>query len=215
MRFSDLAIAIVGAIGVSIAPIAQAAHLGSIGQTYPIAEENALTMIMKKLREKERTGELKKLEAEAIRRSMHSIEHMPPVEGIVTATERDQRLIDPTIQYTQAVTTDEKRIVIPAGTRINPLDIVSLSKTLVFFDGRDPDQRDAVHLLIQRNPKTIKPILIAGSWLEMTRAWKTQVYYDQYGTLTKRFGVRAVPAVIRQHGKSLLLEEIPAKELMK
>ena len=103
--------------------------------------------------------------------------------------------------------------MVPAGARINPLEITGLSKTLVFFDGRDPAQREAVRLLVQKQQKRIKPILVAGSWLDMTRTWKTQVFYDQHGTLSKRFGIRAVPSLIRQEGKALLLEEIPAKEL--
>ncbi|MES6369066.1 hypothetical protein U6M40_12160, partial [Cutibacterium acnes] len=171
----------------------------------------ALELILKRLREKERSGELKRLQDEAIRRSMSSIKNMKPVEGLATVTERSQRLIDPTVTYTKPVTTDEGRIVIPAGTKINPLEITGLSKTLVFFDGRDPAQREAVRKLVAKGQSRVKPILVAGSWLDMTRAWKTQVYYDQHGTLTKRFGIRAVPSVIRQQGKVLVLDEIPAK----
>ncbi|WP_330996376.1 hypothetical protein [Burkholderia cepacia] len=59
----------------------------------------------------------------------------------------------------------------------------------------------------------MKPILVAGSWLDLTKSWKTQVYYDQHGSLSKRFGIRAVPALIRQQDKVLVLDEIPAKEL--
>lgn len=195
------------------APAAHTASLGTIGPTYPIGEESALELILKRLREKERSGELKRLQDEAIRRSMSSIKNMKPVEGLAAVTERSQRLIDPTVTYTKPVTTDEGRIVIPAGTKINPLEITGLSKTLVFFDGRDPAQREAVRKLVAKGQSRVKPILVAGSWLDMTRAWKTQVYYDQHGTLTKRFGIRAVPSVIRQQGKVLVLDEIPAKEL--
>ena len=84
MRSSKLAFAVAVAL---ILPAAQAAHFGTLGQTYPIAEESALTMIMKKLQEKERTGELKKLQQEAVRRSMNSVKNMPPVDGITTVTE--------------------------------------------------------------------------------------------------------------------------------
>jgi conjugal transfer pilus assembly protein TraW len=57
-------------------------------------------MIMKKLREKERSGELKRLQEEAIRRSMGSIKNMKPVDGITTVRARAQRFIDPTVTYT-------------------------------------------------------------------------------------------------------------------
>lgn len=200
-----------------IAFVSQSTHatnLGRIGPTYPIGEESALDMIIKKLRQKERSGELKRLQEESINRSMGSIKNMKPVENIHTVHTRGQRFIDPTVTYSKAVTTDDGRIVVPAGTKINPLEMVGLTKTLVFFDGRDPEQREAVGRLVAKSGQLkVKPILVAGSWLDLTKAWKTQVFYDQRGTLSKRFGITGVPAVIRQQGKMLVLDEIPAKEL--
>lgn len=211
MRFSSGSVALLLA---ALAVSAQAVELGRIGPTYPIGEESALDMMMKKLRQKERSGELKRLQEEGIRRSMTSIRNMPPVEGIATVRSRAQRLIDPTVSYSRSVTTDDGRVVIPAGTRVNPLDTISLSKTLVFFDGRDPEQREAVaRLVASKGQLRLKPILVAGSWLDLTKAWKTQVFYDQQGVLSRRFGITAVPAVIRQQGRMLVLDEIPAKEL--
>jgi conjugal transfer pilus assembly protein TraW len=102
---------------------------------------------------------------------------------------------------------------VPAGARINPLTITNLSKRLVFFDGRDSEQVAAVHRMVQHDSKKVKPILIAGSWLDLTQSWKQQVYFDQQGVLSKRFGIQAVPAVISQHGDVLLHQEIPAQEL--
>lgn len=203
-----------GVVALALLPAARAQYLGAIGPTYPVGEQSALDVIMERLRAKERTGELAKLQEEGTRRALGTIKNMPPVAGIVTVTERAQRLIDPSVTYTQAVTTDDGRIVIPAGTTINPLEFMGLSKTLVFFDGRDPEQADAVRQLVAQGGERVKPILVAGSWLDLTKDWKTQVYYDQHGTLSQRFGIRAVPAVIRQHEKMLVLDEIPPKELL-
>ncbi|ONU62354.1 type-F conjugative transfer system protein TraW [Burkholderia cenocepacia] len=210
MRFSKLiAVLMAGATLTA----AHAESLGTIGQTYPIGEESALTMIMNKLRQKERSGELKKLQQEAIKRSMNSVKNMPPVDGLQAVTEKAQRLIDPTVYYPNAVKTDEGRIVVPAGAKINPLLVTGLSKRLVFFDGRDPDQAEAVRRMVKKEGPKVKPILVAGSWLDLTKAWKTQVYFDQKGVLSQRFGIHAVPTVISQQGASLLLQEVPAKEL--
>lgn len=192
---------------------ALAAHLGTLGPTYPVGEDSALDMIMQKLRDKEKSGELKKIEEAAKRRALHSITTIPPLAGLTTVTTRSQRLIDPSVTYKKAVTTDTGQIVIPAGTTINPLDIMPLSKRLVFFDGRDAEQCEAVRRLVKQYARGIKPILVGGSWLDLSKAWKTQVYVDQRGTLVERFGIHAVPTIIRQQGKALLLEEIPAKEL--
>lgn len=192
---------------------ARAEELGVIGPVYPIGEESALDTILNKLKEKERSGELKKIQDAAIKRSVNSAKNPAPVDGLVTVKERKERLIDPTVTYNQAVKTEEGAIVVPAGAKINPLLVTSLSKKLVFFDGRDKAQTEAVRKLVAKYSTKVKPILVAGSWYDTSKAWKTQVYYDQHGKLSQRFGIHAVPTVISQQGAMLLLEEIPAKEL--
>ena len=145
------------------APVAMGTTLGAIGPVYPIGEQSALDLIMSRLRAKERAGELAELQELAVKRSLQTIEQLPPVGGITTVTTPAQRLIDPSVTYTHAVTTDDGRIVIPAGTTINPLKITALTKTLVFFDGRDPAQTEAVGALVAAGGARIKPILVAGS----------------------------------------------------
>jgi len=192
---------------------ARAEDLGVIGPVYPIGEESALDTILNKLKAKERSGELKAIQDAAVKRTVNSVKNPRPVAGLVTAQERKTRLIDPTVTYSHAVTADEGAIVVPAGAKINPLLVTSLSKRLVFFDGRDKAQAEAVRRMVAQHSTKVKPILVAGSWYETSKAWKTQVYYDQHGKLSQRFGIAAVPSVISQQGAMLLLEEIPAGEL--
>lgn len=204
----------VSALGLAaFAMQAVAADLGVVGPLYEIREENALDYIMRQLAAKEESGELKALQDAAVERSLNSIKNPPPVAGVQWVAERSARLVDPTVHYTQEIRADDGRIVVPAGARVNPLLIMSLTKRLVFFDGRDPGQLEAVRRMVETEGKAVKPIMVGGSWLEATRAWKTQVYYDQKGSLTQRFGIRAVPTVISQEGQMLKLEEVPAKEL--
>jgi conjugal transfer pilus assembly protein TraW len=210
MRSSKWLAFLLAVISVSAA---YAVQLGAIGPTYPIGEENALDRVLNKLRSQQRSGAYQRMQDAAVRRALNSLQSAKPVQGLVTVTQRAQRLIDPTVTTTQAVTTEDGRLVIPVGTKINPLDILPLSKRLVFFDGRDAAQCEAVRALIARSHTRIKPILVAGSWLALTKAWKTQVYVDQQGVLSRRFGIRAVPSIIRQRKNTLLLEEIPAQEL--
>lgn len=192
--------------------LSRADTLASIGPTYQVAEQSALSMIANSLKAKQKSGELIRLEKDAIRRSIQSVRNMPPVPGISAVMKRAQRFVDPTVHYAQAVMTAEGQIVVPAGARINPLDIMTFSKTLVFFDGRDKVQVKAVRQMLLRNAR-VKPILVAGSWLELSKAWQQQVFFDQRGILSRRFDIKAVPSVVRQEGRLLLLEEIPAKDL--
>jgi len=206
-----LAVATAALVAASIG--SQAEELGQIGPVYPIGEESALDTILARLKEKERSGELKRIQQEAIKRSVASAKNQKPVEGLTAVRERSQRLIDPTVAYSRAITTDDGQIVVPAGAKINPLLVTSLSKRLVFFDGRDKAQAEAVRKMVAKGGPKVKPILVAGSWFDTSKAWKTQVYYDQQGKLSQRFGIRAVPSVISQQGAMLLVEEVPAKDL--
>ncbi len=211
MKFSkSLAIAAVLAIRVTSA---HADDLGAVGPTYPIAEHDAVAMLKHRLREMEANGGLATLQRRARERALHDITTLPAVSGISTVTEYARRLIDPTVTYDKPVTNDEGAVIVPAGTHINPLDIVTLHERLVFFDGRDPAQVNAVQALALHDGTGIKPILTAGSWLDLTKSWKRQVYFDQQGRLTQRFGITRVPAVISQQGNQLLLEEEPAAVL--
>jgi conjugal transfer pilus assembly protein TraW len=190
-----------------------ATDLGTIGPTYPIAEKDAVEQIMEKLKAKQKSGELASIINTAKERSIQSIKNPRGNNSITTVSERTYRLIDPSIHYDKAVTTDEGQIIVPAGAKINPLTITALTKRLVFFDGRDQAQREAVRKMSQKYGSKITPILTAGSWFDITKEWKRQVYFDQQGTLSRRFGIDAVPSVISQRNNQLLIEEIPAKDL--
>lgn len=211
-RVSRLVVVAVIATAALVPLAIHAEMLGNIGPVYPVAEQSALDMITQALSSKQKSGELDRLQREAVQRSLRSVRNPVGASDLATVTQRSARLLDPTVSYTQAVTTDEGQIVVPAGSRINPLDLMAFTKTLVFFDGRDAAQVKAVHAMVLRDAR-VKPILVAGSWLDIGKAWKRQVFFDQRGTLSQRFAIRAVPSVIRQQGRALLLEEIPPRDL--
>lgn len=197
----------------SSAILVHAQNLGAVGQVYDIKEEDAIDMILNKLKEKEKSGELKKLESEAKTRALDSMKNPKPVMGIVATIEKKSKLLDPSVTYDEDIRTDDGQLIVAAGTRINPLDYISLSKSLVFFDGNDPDQVSAVKGLVDTYKTAIKPILISGSWFELSKKWKQQVYFDQGGFLSQKFEIESVPSVVRQVEKSIEVAAIPAKEL--
>lgn len=192
---------------------ANAMDLGVVGPVYDISEPDALEQIHTKLKQLEASGELKRKEKEAIERAKNSVKNPKPVEGLTTVEKFSKRPYDPTYTVPENITTEDGRIIAVAGTQINPLKIMNLTKTLVFFDGRDKEQVAGVKRLIDKYGSKIKPILVAGEWIEISKAWKKPVYFDQQGILTKQLGLRAVPSILRQNGKMLEIAEIPAKEL--
>ena len=188
---------------------ARAEDLGVIGPVYAIAERDLLASIEGKLREKERSGAFAAMRREATERMVRSVEHPQPVTGIAKAGKARTYYYDPSVVVPNAITDEAGRVLIPAGTTVNPLDTVSLSKRLLFFDARDPQQVRAARLLIERHRGEMKPILTGGSYMDLMRRWKLRVYYDQQGALVRQLGIRAVPALVSQEGKRLRIDELP------
>ena len=185
-----------------------AVDLGTIGPIYEIAEPHLLAFIEQRLREKERSGELQRLAEMARARGIEAVRQPPPVEGLRT-TERPRTFyVDPSFTLDRNITDPQGRLLFAAGTRKNPLEVVSLSRHLLFFDARDPRQVKHARELSGRYADRIKPILTGGSYLDLMKAWRVPVYYDQSGTLTRRFGIRQVPALVSQDGLRLRVDEL-------
>jgi hypothetical protein len=81
---------------------------------------------------------------------------------------------------------------------------------LLFFDARDRRQVNQA-LSWRASGAGIKPILTGGSYLDLMKAWRVPVYYDQQGLLTRRLGIHQVPALVSQEGLRLRIDELEPK----
>lgn len=194
-----------------VAPAAHAENLGAIGPTYSIAEKSLLEVIMSRLRAKEASGELRRLEQEARERAAAAVNSPKPVAGLRRAEAPRTFYFDPSFTLQTNVVDERGAVMFPAGTRKNPLEVVSLSKHLLFFDARDPRQIERARELIDRYQGKVKPILVGGSYMDLMKRWNKQVFYDQDGTLVRKFGITAVPAIVSQEGQRLRIDEVPVK----
>lgn len=185
----------------------RAIDLGVIGPTYPIAEPHLLQEIERRLREKERSGELQRLIDEARARGVQSVRDPAAIELRPTTAARTF-YYDPSFTLDRNVVDASGRLMFPAGTRKNPLEVVSLGRRLLFFDARDPRQLSHARRLIGNDAGRIKPVLTGGSYLDLMKSWRIPVYYDQAGLLTRRLGIRHVPALVSQDGLRLRIDEV-------
>ncbi|MHB1333093.1 MAG: type-F conjugative transfer system protein TraW [Sulfuriferula sp.] len=196
------------AVTLIIPGLVRASDIGTIGPVYPIQEPHLLDFIRQRLQEKERSGELKKLEEQARARGIDAVTHPQPVAGIKLAETARTFYFDPTFTLDRNVLDDKGKLLFPAGTRKNPLEIVALSKHLLFFDARDKRQVTRARELIAFYLGRVKPILVGGSYLDLMKAWRAPVYYDQQGVLTHRLGITQVPAIVSQEGLRLRIDEL-------
>ena len=182
--------------------------LGVIGPTYEISEPHLLQMIEQRLRAKERSGELGRLEAQVQERGIATVKNPPPVTGL-RATETVRTFyFDPSFTLDRNILGPQGELLFAAGTRKNPLEVVSLSRHLLFFDARDPRQVGRARQLITLYQGRVKPILVGGSYLDLMQSWHLPVYYDQQGLLTRRLGITQVPALVSQDGLRLRIDEL-------
>ncbi|WP_217482376.1 type-F conjugative transfer system protein TraW [Achromobacter ruhlandii] len=186
----------------------RAMDLGVIGPTYEISEPHLLQMIEQRLREKERSGELGRLEAEARERGIATVKNPPPVTGLRPTETVRTFYFDPSFILDRNILGSQGELLFAAGTRKNPLEVVSLSRHLLFFDARDPRQVGRARQLITLYQGRVKPILVGGSYLDLMQSWRLPVYYDQQGLLTRRLGITQVPALVSQDGLRLRIDEL-------
>lgn len=206
MRFALVAAAAVVALASS--QEARSEALGKIGPTYPIAEQNLLEHITAKLKEKERSGEIARLQQQARARATASVNNPPPVPGLKATETARTFYFDPSVQLPLNVLDERGHVLFAAGTVKNPLDVISMSKHLLFFDGRDLRQVKRARELIDLYRGRMKPILVGGSYLNLMKTWQIPVYYDQQGRLVRKLGITSVPAIVSQEGKRLRIDEL-------
>ena len=181
---------------------------GQQGTVYPIVEQDFLKEIMAKLKVMEQNGKLAKFQNGVKKQMFDSVNKPKPVAGITTTKFAKSWLFDPTIFLDHDLADQNGRVFYKAGNKVNPLDHISLTKTLIFIDGDDETQvKWALKQDKIRKGKT-KIILVKGAIIDLMKQTKTRLYFDQNGTLTKKFSIEHTPAKIEQEGKKLRISEV-------
>jgi len=187
-----------------------AKDFGNRGANYPVAEESILLSLQRKFAELDLKKEEERMRSIAEERIRNPI----PVSGIMPAKETREFWHDPTYILTEDAVLPCGRVLYKAGTRVNPLDYMDLDRRLFFIDGREEKQlewlKDQLLLGSSSGAKKIEDriILVGGSPPEVQDKLGFEVYFDQGGELTTRFGIRGSPAVAEQAGKNLKIVEV-------
>ena len=205
--------ALVFAIAASLAALpAFAKDLGVRGATWPVAEPDLLTQIETRLLDMQRSGTLARLEEEARIRARRRLEEPGPVPGIAPATEKRSRPFDPAITVARDIRTEDGALIAAAGTRIDPLERVALTRDLIFVDGRRDTEVVWALERMSSGDRPAKVVLLAGRPLDLMRRHRRPFFFDTGGRLAARFGIAATPTLVEQDGVRLRLTEIPVAD---
>lgn len=185
-----------------------AKDVGVMGDVYTIREMDLLTLIQSRVVSLQQSGQWQVIETDMQQRAMRYRDRPSPVPGLSKATETKSWLFDPSITLGRDVTAPDGSQIFRAGTRVNPLTRISLSKALIFFDGDDEAQVKWVMSQIKAQQRPPKLILVKGSLLQQETTFHQPVYFDQAGRLTKHFMIQHVPAIVSQQGLQLRIVEV-------
>ena len=194
--------------GIGLFAECHAADLGNLGQVYPIIEEDFLSFIQSRISSMQKSGEWDQIQ-NTFRQNVQRHADRPTVVGSISvATENRTWRFDPSITLPYDLHDHEGRLVVQAGTTINPLKTISLHHTLIFFDGDNPDQ-----IIVVKNAETTfkgktKLILVKGSVSDNEKRFNKPIYFDQEGRLVNKFNIKHVPAIVEQDGLYLKISEV-------
>ena len=187
--------------------LAKAEEIGRFGQTYPIQEKDMLAAIYEKLAGLEQSGWLANKQKEMQEQALNSINHPAAVNGLSIASKNNTFYFDPTIIVTENITDQDGRLIVPVGTLVNPIEKIPLTKSMLFFDGEDAKQVAWAKSWLEHEPRAV-PILVNGSYIELSKQWQRTVYFDQNGSMTAKLNLKVVPSRVYQEGLRLRIDEI-------
>lgn len=203
---------------------------GKAATTYKTAEEGFVAMMQRKLQEVDIEQENKKM----IKLAKEGVENPKPLSNLKKALKTRTFYFDPTYILLEDIVLPDGQVLHKAGKEVNPLDHMKLNRKMFFIDARDESQikwlKDNLKKDIEKQNTASSDqdlestsqvesriILTGGKIFEIEKDLKKlglseNVYFDQAGELTSRFGIKAVPAIAGQENKQIKITEFDIEE---
>jgi conjugal transfer pilus assembly protein TraW len=189
---------------ISVPMLAFAKDFGVVGHTYNIKEQDIIKYIKSKLE----NIDIAKLQEEQQQIVRTSVDRPMEVSGIIDAKENKEYFYDPAFILEEDIFDHVGRLIHKAGTRINPLENISLRHDLIFINGDNPKQVEFALSYFKTKDAKATIILIKGSPIKLQKEHKVWIYFDQQGLLTSKFGIVQVPAIVTQDRWQLRISEV-------
>jgi conjugal transfer pilus assembly protein TraW len=191
---------------VAVLSLCEAKDYGVQGHTFEIIEPDLLKQITGRLVSLDESGQLDQHNQVIQKRVEKSVRNPKAVEGLTRALETKSFAYDPSITVPYDLK-DHKGVVFhKAGTVVNPLTFKSMTHSLVFLAGDDPDQVEWA--LKNFDLDKVRLVLTSGSPFDLMERLDRPVFFDQHGSLTRKFTIKHLPATVEQTGRLLLVTEV-------
>lgn len=99
------------------------------------------------------------------------------------------------------------RILVKAGTRVNPLSKVVWPHTMVIVNATDPEQVQWLQRYMAEHPKVLLKLAVTAGAIEPLMTTVQHRVFWMTDELMQRFKIAALPSVVRQVGSELEVRE--------
>ena len=203
-----ISLATFAGIVLTVQPVSASVHnLGVLGNTYSIAERDALEEIQERARavDWEKKMDRKKAEKRIKSYKPRNLSKLP------RALEDKTSLVDMTYTLDIDIPNGKGGILYPKGYTFNPLEHVQFPNTIVVIDGTDEEQVNWFLKSDYANDYKTTFMLSDGSYYDLMEKLKRPVYFAD-DRIINRFKLKAVPSVIRQKGNYMEVCEFGIKK---
>ncbi|NTW89062.1 MAG: hypothetical protein HGB26_08095 [Desulfobulbaceae bacterium] len=184
--------------GLLSASLAYGKNLGTVGMTYPIVEPDLVEEIKASID----YGKMAKAMEENRQNYTAKDIHALPAAG------RDRTFfVDMTYTLDHDIPGENGEIMYQRGLTWNPLDYVSLPGGLVVINGEDRKQVEWFLKSPYNKNRQQKLLISAGLAAPLIKQLNRPVFYLTK-TIADRLQLAAVPCVITQNGKKMMVQEI-------
>jgi conjugal transfer pilus assembly protein TraW len=187
--------------------------LGGYGPTMDIAERDVIELI------KERYANMDWEEQKKKSVNHYWNKHMVTVD-LPLAREARERQVDPSVMVAKDILGPNGEVLVSAGTKVNPLEVVPLVSTVIVFDAREPEQVAQVRQLADEVAKEGRRAILMTTginreegfkgWYKTEQALDSRLYLLN-SELIQRFQLEYIPSVITSNGNRLIIREIPTE----
>lgn len=184
---------------------AEAKDFGTHGRVWEIEEQNIVSYIKSQITEEK----AEQIQKDFISKSKKHINRPKPVGGITKTQRAKVHYYNPEITLTKDIVDQTGKVLYKKGTNVNPLEHQTFTRQLLFIDGDDKKQVEFAIAKHHQIGDDLKIILTNGSPMELMKKFQTvRFYFDQESHLTKTFGIKTVPTLVKKDGNLMRVEAI-------
>ena len=187
----------------------ESVDLGRRAEIYEIAEPDLILEMQRRIAEA--NWEARRQEAiDGFWRTGHRFLDLPD------APEDAEFAVDPTVRITENITDENGRVLVAAGERYNPLDILPMTKTVVVFRGTDARHRAKAAEIAAEVRGEGRGVILLTTVVDTEAGWdslsamETALQGPVYllmPNVAERFHLRHAPSTVSAQGRHLVVQE--------